>query len=459
VGILDPSISEQIRELLAAGQSVAAAKLICSSRHTSHRSIRRLRIECGEQLTKYAKEASERGERETAASHIELANECITLSGDAQRLRETIRLALELHRMNQEEMRSRVMEAQRLAAAGRIDTAIECLDDLGDQDAVMRTRSDLERKKKTFERYLQSCRQCIKEGDFESATRWYRRARKLKPLDAALSEFQEIRSRVQDVEKSAHFKAELIRSRNQAFAVSTDIPDEDFVIYSRNTLSIGARTSRDGADIQIASKWLHRHHAVFMRHTRDGLVQHWLAAHPSHSGFTLVDGEDIRGRSPRLIEDGNLIELGTEAGRIAFRFNLPVAKSPGTAVLIHDGCASSGPTSGRASRLAAPLVGGKGCRRIVLLADRLFVGTDSKTNHVTLTGFPVDGFEYRWDQQLILDDRNAFIECVTLSGIEVEDAEHAMVNTRLSVVSLNRILNPREGLGGPSFYMTHLPVS
>jgi hypothetical protein len=185
MGLLDPIVCRQARELIQAGKLVEAVRLLTASPDREHRAARRLLLELHDRLVSQAAELLEAGSLQAAWQAIEHAAQCGNLEGQALDLRLQIAARLEEARRKQQWNAQRLEEARRLADAGRIRTALGKLTPIEHPDAHL-LRLEIEERLCRFERYLQQARKLIDDNQPQLARPILQKAARILPHDPAL---------------------------------------------------------------------------------------------------------------------------------------------------------------------------------------------------------------------------------------------------------------------------------
>jgi len=185
MGLLDPIVCRQARELIQAGKLVEAVRLLTASPDREHRAARRLLLELHDRLVSQAAELLKGGSLEAAWQAIEHAAQCGNLEGQALDLRLQIAARLEEARRKQQWNAQRLEEARRLADAGHMRTALGKLTPVEHPEAHL-LRLDIEERLCRFERYLQQAGKLIDDNQPQLARPILQKAARILPHDPAL---------------------------------------------------------------------------------------------------------------------------------------------------------------------------------------------------------------------------------------------------------------------------------
>lgn len=166
---LDPPECVAARDCLEQGNPAAAARLLLSSKYPQHRAIRKLLLEAGRRLVEAAEEQFRAGQLEAAEAAIGLAARCMALEGNALALQQQIVQALQQAQQHRAWQAGQLSQAQQLAHAGRLHSALDVLALLADHGPATQLRAEVEQRLASFRRHVESCNQALRAGQTQVA--------------------------------------------------------------------------------------------------------------------------------------------------------------------------------------------------------------------------------------------------------------------------------------------------
>lgn len=370
---LDPPECVAARDALAAGNAAEAARSLLASKYPQHREVRRLLVEAGSRLVAIAQQQYAAGQLAAAAEAIRWAERCMTLEGEALALRQSIAAASQARQEHQAWVAEQVAEAQRLAEAGHLRSALDVLAACGNEGPAPRVRAEIQQRLGRFDRLLAACRRCLEADQAEAAHRHWQAARRLAPDSPELAELAGRIARLLGHGAGWQGQSVLVRDRAQRFLLGAWA-----LVVSSAEACLGTARA-EGVHVPLQAP-LHGRHAVLFR---------------DRQGWHLAPCRDAQGRACPVrvagrevetlgrLSDGDRLELAGPHCRWRFRLPLPgsstavLEAAPGSQGL---GCTPSG-------RLVS---------RVVLLDKELVVRAYGPA-HVVLPSLACKELHLRWE--------------------------------------------------------------
>ncbi len=371
---LDPPECVAARDSLERGNPAEAARLLLACRHPQHRAVRELLLEASRRLVEVAEEQFQAGQLEAAEASIQLAARCAAVEARAGALREQIAQALLQKRQHEAWLAQQLDQAQQLADAGRLHSALDVLAPLREHAPAARLRVGVEQRLARFRRHVEACRECLAAGQAQAAHRHWQKARQIMPEDPQLAELATGIARSTSAASPAPGQAVAVRDRGQRLVL-----DKLVLVVSAGEVCLG--TSRaEGVHVPIQGP-LHGRHAVFLR---DGEGWQLAACRDRHGQpcHVLVNGRRVQ--SLCRLADGDRVQLGSPL--CTWRFRLPVAGSA-TAVLQ--------PAAGSPPSVWTPA--GNLLSWVALVDEELMLRANHPA-HIVLPTLPCKQLLLRWHQ-------------------------------------------------------------
>jgi len=316
----DPPECVAARDCLKRGNPAEAARLLLASKYRQHRAVRSLLLDASKRLVETAEEQFRAGTLEAAEAAIQLAAQCAALQADALALERRIAEALRRNRQQQAWLARQLEEAQQLADAGRLHSALDVLAPLENYIPAEQLRVSVKQRLARFARHLQLCKEALRADQAQSAHRHWQRAYELLPDDPQLAELASQIARAMSAAAGKPGHSVPVGDRGQRFLLG-DLA----LVVSSGEVCLGTPRS-EGVHVPIQGP-LHRRHVVLLR-DRKG----WRLAvcRDRHGQPCPVAVNGKRVDSLCRLADGDLVQLGS--ADCTWRFRLPVAGSR-TAVL------------------------------------------------------------------------------------------------------------------------------
>ncbi|HND53106.1 MAG TPA: FHA domain-containing protein, partial [Pirellulaceae bacterium] len=182
-GFQNPVECKAAEQCLAENNPLAAAQALLGSDQPAHREVRRLMLKTAPLLVREARRLFDAGEWDAAAMWIETAARCAALSPDDEALQRAIAARRDERQAEQSWRQQRLRRVDDLGREGRLVSALQHLEPLGDEPEVARRRLDLRDDVERLARYVAEFQTYLGEQNWTAAEVVLAKARQLAPRE------------------------------------------------------------------------------------------------------------------------------------------------------------------------------------------------------------------------------------------------------------------------------------
>lgn len=362
LGFQNPVECKAAEQCLSEGNPLAAAQALLGSDQPAHREVRRLMLKTAPLLVREARRLFDAGEWDAAAMWIETAARCAALSPDDEALQRAIAARRDERQAEQSWRQQRLRRVDDLGREGRLVSALQHLEPLGDEPEVARRRLDLRDDVERLTRYAAEFQTYLGEQNWTAAEVVLAKARQLAPREPQVVAMDEQlkasrppeappiapppfvpvppRDDATDEEGKAQDEstsdwavareansansvndANSAEQRSPTPAVRTTLLSglssyDDVLIIPRSTILVGT-PKHLSVDLAILGALSSQHALLICEQSRKGPAR-W-SVQPLHQAVVTVDGRVVEpGRSQRL-ENEQIVQFGQTTCRWLFR--------------------------------------------------------------------------------------------------------------------------------------------